>query len=147
MIPCDAWALVLSCIPIFTHHHAAVAPLCTFTLPRSSLPPAAVDEVAVSNCRQWLRQLQSFVMALQRDVDAFTLEAVRIRRCTATVSSPAATTTAAAAGKCSDDKDFVVMGVAAATPWREFLSKVSSQFDEAVEELEGIQQQVSFQRW
>ena len=88
-------------------------------------------------------------MALQRDVDAFTLEAVRIRRCTATVSSPAATTTttAAAAGKCSDDKDFVVMGVAAATPWREFLSKVSSQFDEAVEELEGIQQQVSFQGW
>ena len=125
-----------------------LTPVFTFTLPRSSLPPAAVDEVAVSNCRQWLRQLQSFVMALQRDVDAFTLEAVRIRRCTATVSSPAVTTTAAAsAGKCSGDKDFVVMDVAAATPWREFLSKVSSQFDEAVEELESIQQQVSLQRW
>ena len=128
------------------HHH----PSCTLRwihLNALRSPPAAVDEVAVSNCRQWLRQLQSFVMALQRDVDAFTLEAVRIRRCTATVSSPAATTTAAAAGKCSDDKDFVIMDVAAATPWREFLSKVSSQFDEAVEELESIQQQVSLQRW
>jgi hypothetical protein len=111
--------------------------------------PAAVDEAAVSACRQWLQQLQSFIMALQRDVDAFSMEAVRNRRITPMGCMHVSGTEETALQRreegeggegMSQTED--VMCLPSVTSWREFLTSISSQFDAAVEEMDKVEKLV-----
>jgi len=106
----------------------------------------AVDEAAVSACRQWLQQLQSFIMALQRDVDAFSMEAVRNRRITPMGCMHVSGTEETALQRreegeggegMSQTED--VMCLPSVTSWREFLTSISSQFDAAVEEMDKVE--------
>ena len=130
--------------------------------PQTYFYPAAFDGASLSACRQWLRQLQTFVMALQRDVDAFALEAAtRTRRAAAIAagasssSSPLNPTEPAHSPPSSSSasrrrtallaattSDLEIMGLPSLTSWPEFLANVSTQFDSAVEDLDAIEQQV-----
>ena len=115
-----------------------------------ALPPllAAVDETAVSACRQWLQQLQSFIMALQRDVDAFSMEAVRTRRIPPR-SPPISSTSSMTATEASSGREGGggsrlastedIMAVPSVSSWQEFVSSISSQFDATVEEIDRVE--------
>lgn len=106
--------------------------------------PVAVDEAAVSACRHWLQQLQSFIMALQRDVDAFTMEAIRTRRIPPRNILPGTFSERqqprGGGNRSLHGKDNV-MDVPSLTSWEDFLANISSQFDSAVEEMDKIRSQ------
>ena len=97
-------------------------------------------------------------MALQRDVDAFALEAATRSRRAAAASSitppqnptePAHLSPSSSSASrrrtallAATSSDLEIMGLPSMTSWPEFLVNVSTQFDSAVEDLDAIEQQV-----
>ena len=124
------------------------------------LSHAAFDGAALAACRQWLRQLQTFVMALQRDVDAFAIEAAtRSRRASSAAAAvslpdtdPPSTSVASSSSSSASRRHAAllaatldhqeVLGLPSLTSWPDFLTNVSLQFDSAVEDLDAIEQEV-----